>query len=129
MPERRIMEQTRLRVDEIAASMEAYRARLDHRYSRVLIAVLVIAVISIGSVVFGFAILRHTDNQAQQNTVALCALRRDLEDRVVSSERFIQEHPKGIPGIPVKTLIQSTEGQKRTIKALSPIKCPAPSDS
>lgn len=129
MPERRVMEQTRLRVDEIAAAMEAYRERLDHRYSRVLIAVLVIALISIGSVIFGFAILRHTNSQAKQNTTALCALRRDLEERVASSTRFIQEHPKGIPGIPIKTIIQGMEGQKRTIKALSAIKCPAPSDA
>jgi hypothetical protein len=54
---------------------------------------------------------------------ALCALRHDLEDRVANGERFLRKNPRGIPGIPARTLRQSIGGQRRTIRALSDLKC------
>jgi hypothetical protein len=54
---------------------------------------------------------------------ALCALRRDLELRVASSKQFLQEHPEGIAGVPVKVIQDSIRNQQRTILALSNLNC------
>lgn len=61
-----------------------------------------------------------------RTTVAVCELRADLERRVRSSTRFLQEHPDGIPGIPARTIRDSLENQQRTISALRDLKCPKP---
>lgn len=60
---------------------------------------------------------------ANANQDALCALRSDLELRTQSGERFLKEHPKGIPGVPVKTIEEGLHNQKRSIKALSGLSC------
>jgi hypothetical protein len=65
-------------------------------------------------------------SQAQQNdrtAGSLCELRHDLERRVASSEAFLRDHPRGIPGIPAATLRTSVDGQRRTIRALSDLRC------
>lgn len=54
---------------------------------------------------------------------ALCTLRDDLTIRVLSSIKFLKEHPKGLPGIPASTLIESIENQQRTILALKDLDC------
>jgi hypothetical protein len=63
---------------------------------------------------------------ADRTTGALCALRRDLEDRVAQTDKFLLEHPAGFAGIPAATLRASEQGQIRTIGALSNLKCPPP---
>lgn len=54
---------------------------------------------------------------------ALCVLRSDLEQRVADSTQFLVDHPEGIPGIPIETIKQSIDNQKRTIDALSDLRC------
>jgi Tfp pilus assembly protein PilN len=58
MPDRRVMEETRRRVDEIAASMEAYRERLDHRYRRFGYITIASVVLTLIFVVLGFMLLQ-----------------------------------------------------------------------
>ena len=60
---------------------------------------------------------------ARQTTKALCILRGDLESRVSQSQRFLKEHPNGVAHIPAATIQMSISGQKRTIKALSILRC------
>lgn len=60
----------------------------------------------------------------KQSTDALCALRGDLERRVASSEKFLSEHPDGIPGIPAKTIRDGIANQQRTILVLNDLSCP-----
>jgi hypothetical protein len=55
---------------------------------------------------------------------ALCALRGDLEDRVRQTDKFLAKHPEGFAGIPAATLRTNANGQRRTIRALSNLKCP-----
>jgi hypothetical protein len=62
--------------------------------------------------------------ESDRSTAALCSLRRDLEVRVAAGDQFLRDHPHGIPGIPAGTLRTSTDGQRRTINALSNLKCP-----
>jgi hypothetical protein len=54
---------------------------------------------------------------------ALCTFRADVQQRAQNTEKFLAEHPQGIPGIPVGTLRQSLDGQRRTVKALSDLDC------
>lgn len=54
---------------------------------------------------------------------ALCVLRADLEQRVADSERFLEQHPDGIPGIPAEQIQQSIDNQQRTIEALADLRC------
>ena len=58
-------------------------------------------------------------------TMALCALRPDLETRVASSERFLEENPSGVPGIPAKLIQDNIRNQQRTVDALSGLSCEA----
>jgi ABC-type transporter Mla subunit MlaD len=69
---------------------------------------------------------RLTARNARQTVKALCALRHDLEQRVAGGEQFLREHPHGIPGFPAETVRTSIAGQRRTIRALSDLTCPAP---
>lgn len=69
------------------------------------------------------ALTKRVDANADVTTAALCALRGDLEKRVANSTAFLKEHPRGIPGIPAKTIRAGIENQRRTIEALDGIRC------
>jgi len=53
-----------------------------------------------------------------QSTASLCALKGDLHRRVESSQRFLIDHPNGIPGISAKQIKDGIDNQKRTIRSL-----------
>lgn len=57
------------------------------------------------------------------NQDALCALRGDLELRTESGKEFLKEHPKGIPGVPVSTILKGIHDEERSIKALDGLSC------
>lgn len=60
---------------------------------------------------------------ASTNTDALCALRNESQSRVEQSEKFLQENPKGIPGVSRAQFNRSIENSKTTVKALSGLDC------
>lgn len=62
-------------------------------------------------------------NNSNDNTDALCALRADLENRVVSSQQFLLEHPTGVGGITPAAIQTGIQNSQRTIKALSNLVC------
>lgn len=73
-----------------------------------------------------------------RNATALCALRTDVqlrvsttEEQVAATSRFLAEHPNGTPGFSAAAIRasldgqrSSLEGQRRTVAALSGLKCP-----
>lgn len=84
------------------------------------------------AVVIGLTVLAWFDSAAKSNNLkretqrtnqALCTFRADLEQRVRSSEKFLAEHPKGIPGIPIATIRNSLDNQRRTIDSLNSLHC------
>lgn len=65
----------------------------------------------------------YTYSQTHSTTQAVCALRSDLESRTASGEKFLKEHPKGIPGVPARTIEEGIHNQDRSIRALSGLSC------
>lgn len=63
-------------------------------------------------------------NKGKRATTALCALQYDLERRVKAGEDFLEEHPRGVPGIPARTIMASIENQRSTIRTLEVLRCP-----
>lgn len=60
---------------------------------------------------------------AESNRAALCSLRGDLERRVQSARAFLDDNPKGIPGISAATIKMGITNQQRTIDALAGLEC------
>lgn len=60
---------------------------------------------------------------AAQVNGALCALRGDLTRRVDASIAYLEDHPRGAPGIPAATIRQGIENQAQTIHALARVRC------
>lgn len=60
-----------------------------------------------------------------RTTSGLCALRSDLKHRIASSEEVLASHPDGLLGVSAASIRTSIDGQKRTVKALSVVRCGA----
>lgn len=82
-----------------------------------LIATLVLYVASIGFVLF-YVLPRTNESQT-----ALCALRSDLQTRIVGSEAFLEDHPNGAFGSTAEEIQVSIDNQRRTVTALSGLSC------
>jgi hypothetical protein len=108
------------RIDELVASWHSAVERLDRRYRIIAWRQTVTSVL-----IVGILLLKRTNHATSRTTASLCALRHDLEQRVSDGEAFLIDHPRGIPGIPAKTLRQSIDGQRRTIRALRVVQCDA----
>jgi preprotein translocase subunit SecG len=68
--------------------------------------------------------LEQVERQSNRNTTAFCALRTDVENRMASSQEFLEEHPNGIPGISAEQIQQSIRAQRSTFRALDVVVCP-----
>ena len=62
---------------------------------------------------------------ANQNRVALCGLRGDLENRVAGSKEFLKTHPNGLPklGVTPADIEHEIDNQERTIGTLEVLSC------
>lgn len=69
--------------------------------------------------------LRGSDafHRLQRTNLGVCALRRDLTVRVKAGEDFLRQHPHGVAGISAETIRNGIDGQRRTINALSVLRC------
>lgn len=56
-------------------------------------------------------------------TSGLCALRGDLKHRIASSEEVLASHPNGLLGVSAASIAATVAGQRRTVKALSVVRC------
>lgn len=100
--------------------MEAYRERLDARYRIVVMAVIFIAVVIITVGAFSW-------KSARANHEALCTLRADLQQRVTSGNKFLEDHPNGIAEFPRAAIELNLRNQQRSVDSLSGLSCPEPS--
>ena len=82
--------------------------------------------LSAGSLFLSALLFTRLADTTTRTNDALCNLRIDVRQRVAGAEAFLKDHPDGIPGIPVATLRQSLDGQRRTVAALSTLNCPPP---
>jgi hypothetical protein len=90
-----------------------------YRENGAVIAYLILAV----AVAVALADTFRNAQSGQQSHEAICALRTDLIRRVGDSERFLKEHPTGIPGISRADIERSLHGQRETIHALAVADC------
>lgn len=96
------------------------------RYLAAATIVLYLAVSTLAVVGYLDSRARQADVQtfASQTRASLCTLRADLVTRIAASTRFLRQHPDGIAGIPAAAIRQSRDGQRRTVEALSGLRCP-----
>lgn len=80
-------------------------------------------VLAASSTLLSVLLYERQSTESTRTTNALCTFRGDLSQRVESSKEFLSKHPKGIPGVPVQTILDSLANQQRTIDALSGLSC------
>lgn len=64
-----------------------------------------------------------TFSVSAQNHRSLCALRADLQRRVVSGQAFLHDHPRGAFGFSTAQIAKGVHDQERTIRALRFLNC------
>lgn len=103
-------------------------AQLQGSLRTLVIATVFLYVALVGMGVAGFVLINNNQNDTEQlavqTTAALCALRADLNNRVVQGEQFLEDHPNGFAGFTPEAMQQQIEGQRRTVAALSVLECP-----
>lgn len=64
--------------------------------------------------------------EAINTKVALCTFRADLEQRVDSSQRYLDEHPEGVVslGITAAQIRLTIRNQRLTLESLATLNCP-----
>src|SRR6266704_752090 len=91
----------------------------------------------IGLVTFVAYSSLQSAHESSRNTVALCALRDNIDTginerqlKIKRSSDFLRTHPKGIPGIPVSLIKQgitddqtALKASRRSARALVVLKC------
>jgi Flp pilus assembly protein CpaB len=101
-------------------------------------ALIVLAALFLAAGVVGYVALsnRGDDNErlaakaatlaqnAETDHAALCTFRVDLQSRVSETVDYLRTHPKGFPGVPLKTLQTSLNGQKLALQSLQALNCP-----
>lgn len=87
------------------------------RRLNILTGIIVVFAVILGSVIaYGYS-------KAHQNTLALCALRADLDQRIVSSQGVLIAHPDGLAGISAAVIKQQISNSQRTRHTLRNLSC------
>lgn len=88
------------------------------RFTQVIIVIAAVA-ITVG------VVERYLDTKSQANDLkrAICTLRAERIRAVRRAEAFLQEHPKGIPGVSRADILASVKLQRETIQAFSHAHC------
>lgn len=102
--------------------------RLDHSLNRLRRATVILYLITIVLFIAGFLYVYNyqADNRKiiVSTTSALCALKVDMEARIIQGQDFLSKNPDGIPGITPEAIQQQLDNTQRTLNALSEISCP-----
>ena len=72
----------------------------------------------------GIYVLTGKSDEGTETHEGVCALVADLEVRTEGTRHFLEEYPRGTPGIPASALRESLHNQERTLDALSVVSCP-----
>lgn len=107
--------------------IQALEAKLNRALKQLFIATSLLYLFMLGLLVAGIVSIAEQRSaikrESARSTVALCSLRKDLEVRIDSSEKFLRDHPRGIPGITPALIKDGINNQKRTINALRVLNC------
>ena len=112
---------------DMPESSPAIREQLFHGIKQVRNATIILFLSIVLVFGYGFwqsAEQRETlDHEVERIDSALCTFVLDLERRVEAAREFLQKHPDGIEGIPAGAIRTSIDNQKKTIDALSGLRC------
>lgn len=109
--------ETRTRVDEIAIKNEDWRNEVFDRVSTAIRWSFAGVAVAIVASTVAVAQWRDTTTKASQNEKALCAYRGDLEASIRATNRFLAEHPEGLPGISTAAEIKRDNERRKTVAA------------
>jgi hypothetical protein len=108
-------------------------ARSILRWLKVLVVLTVVLYLAVaGLAAFDFvnsSDKRHEIAANQMRIVsALCAVRKDLGERIANGDAFLKTHPQGLPslGITAAAIRIQIAMQRSTLQALAPVICPKP---
>ena len=87
------------------------------RYSIVLYVAVVVIAVGLG------VVAAKVISESSDTNHALCTFRTDLEGRAESARKFLDENPKGFPGVSAESIRQSIKNQERTVTALRSLDC------
>lgn len=107
-----------MHVEEPETGMEVLKS--VRRTLRVLIASTIVLMIAVGALA-GYAITK-----ANSTEDSLCALRVNAQEQIVESQSFLNDNPKGIPGISPEVIRAGIDRQQAVVNALSNLSCQAP---
>lgn len=107
--------------EQFRKEWEAYKKERNDRLHRLMVKIIVI--FAVGGITMSITVA-YVFITSAKNQDALCSVRHDAERRVVQTEQFLDDHPEGIPGIPVSTLQRGLEAAKETVKSLDNLRCP-----
>lgn len=95
------------------------RRRNDVRYALMML----VALIATYGAWQSYTTAAGVSQDQRSTTRALCALRGELQTRVIAGDMFLRAHPQGIPGISARVIESSLSGERQTIRALRFIAC------
>lgn len=94
-------------------------------YATVMLYAVLVSVIAFGAIyLVRNQNTNHRLGQAGQDVhQAICVLRADLVQRVVSNRIYLRDHPSGFLGIPAAVIASGLQQQQQTIDALDSLHC------
>ena len=101
-------------------SEESSQDNIRKYLRRLAVATIVVYFALFGLGLFGFLRVQHVVSSTHQS---LCSFEHDLQQRIISGEQFLKDHPDGIPGVPVAVIQTSLDNQKLTLQSLSGLNC------
>lgn len=103
--------------------MTQNKTKLEKKADRVEIMLYSLAaaiVIIFSMLIFG---LRQNQQAINQSHQAICAEKLTYQQQIKSTKSFLRDHPKGIPGVPNKLLLQGLQETEAQLAALHNISC------
>ena len=114
-------------MNNIDTKVMALEAQFKRGFKTLIVATALLFALLLGLSItmFAFATSQRAaiSERSSQVQAALCAVRQDIQHSVDTTEQFLEDHPEGIPGIPVEILRSQLRERKGTLEALSTLRC------
>lgn len=82
-----------------------------------------VACLAVGGFLQNRSVVNSVSSEANRATAALCTLRHNINDRIITSQEFLIKHPRGFAGITAATIQTGIDRDKKAYVALANLKC------